>query len=97
MRKGDWAAVVNALDTKLANAKSFPPALMEGMQARLIAGWGGYRLIGTREQVVDVLASLSRDGLDGVLLSLPRFISGMREFRTTTYPLVEQAGLRDDV
>jgi alkanesulfonate monooxygenase SsuD/methylene tetrahydromethanopterin reductase-like flavin-dependent oxidoreductase (luciferase family) len=93
--KGDWAAVNNALDTKLANAKSFPPALVEAMQTRLIAGWGGYPLIGTKEQVVDGLATLLRIGLDGLLLSWPRYIAGMREFRDVTYPLVVQAGLRD--
>jgi hypothetical protein len=30
-----------------------------------------------------------------VLLSFPRYNEGMREFRDVTYPLVEQAGLRD--
>ena len=34
-------------------------------------------------------------GLDGVLLSWPRFEAGMREFRDVTLPLVRQAGLRD--
>jgi hypothetical protein len=30
-----------------------------------------------------------------VLLSWPRYIQGMREFRDVTYPLLKQAGLRD--
>jgi hypothetical protein len=38
---------------------------------------------------------LSKIGLDGVLLSWPRYIDGMREFRDVTYPLLKQAGLRD--
>jgi hypothetical protein len=33
-------------------------------------------------------------GLDGVLLSWPFYIDGMRQFRDVTYPLVQQAGLR---
>ena len=40
---------------------------------------------------------LSKIGLDGVLLSWPRYIEGMREFRDVTYPLVKQAGLRDEL
>jgi hypothetical protein len=38
---------------------------------------------------------LSKIGLDGVLLSWPRYIEGMREFRGVTYPLLQQSGLRD--
>jgi alkanesulfonate monooxygenase SsuD/methylene tetrahydromethanopterin reductase-like flavin-dependent oxidoreductase (luciferase family) len=94
-RKGDWAAATNALDTMGLNAKTFPPEILEGLKAHFIAGWGGYPLVGTKEQVVDGLRTLSRIGLDGVLLSWPFYIDGMREFRDVTYPLVQQAGLRD--
>ena len=38
---------------------------------------------------------LSGLGLDGVLLSWPRFEQGMREFRDVTLPVMKQAGLRD--
>jgi alkanesulfonate monooxygenase SsuD/methylene tetrahydromethanopterin reductase-like flavin-dependent oxidoreductase (luciferase family) len=65
------------------------------MQEMFIAGWGGYQLVGTKDQVVDGLAMLSRAGLDGILLCWPRFEQGMREFRDVTYPLLKQAGLRD--
>jgi alkanesulfonate monooxygenase SsuD/methylene tetrahydromethanopterin reductase-like flavin-dependent oxidoreductase (luciferase family) len=65
------------------------------MAEMMIAGWGGFPLIGTKEQIVDGLITLSRIGLDGVLLSWPRYLEGMREFRAVTYPLIEQAGLRD--
>ena len=37
---------------------------------------------------------LSQAGFDGVLLSWPRYEDGMREFKTETYPLLVQAGLR---
>ena len=58
-------------------------------------GWGGFPLIGTKEQIVDGLATLSKIGLDRVLLSCPRYIDGMREFRDVTYPLLREMGLRD--
>jgi hypothetical protein len=32
-----------------------------------------------------------------VLLSWPRYVEGTREFRDVTYPLLRQAGLRDEV
>ena len=65
------------------------------MAEMFVSGRGGHLLIGTKDQIVDGLIGLSRMGLDGVLLSWPRFERGMREFRDVTLPLVKQAGLRD--
>jgi dimethylsulfone monooxygenase len=93
-QKGDWEAVDFALGTMGINAKTFPPEAMEHLKQYFIAGWGSYPLVGTREQVVDGLKSLSAMGLDGVLLSWPRYEEGMRDFKDVTYPLVVQAGLR---
>jgi len=92
--KGDWEAVTFALDTLGLNAKTFSPEAIKHLKELFIAGWGGYPLIGTKEQVVDGLKMLSAMGLDGVLLSWPRFEEGMREFKNVTYPLLVQAGLR---
>jgi dimethylsulfone monooxygenase len=92
--KGDWQAVTFALSTLGINAKTFPPEAMENLKELFIAGWGSYPLTGTREQIVDGLKMLSAMGLDGLLLSWPRFEAGMREFKTETYPLLVQAGLR---
>jgi alkanesulfonate monooxygenase SsuD/methylene tetrahydromethanopterin reductase-like flavin-dependent oxidoreductase (luciferase family) len=77
------------------NARNFPPERLKAFQEAFLAGWGGFPLIGTKEQIVDGLQTLSDAGLDGVLLAWPRFQQGMTEFRDTTYPLVRQAGLRD--
>ena len=92
--KGDWDAVTFALSTMGINAKTFPLEAMEHLKELFIAGWGSYPLTGTREQIVDGLKMLSAMGLDGLLLSWPRFEEGMREFKTETYPLLVQAGLR---
>jgi len=95
--KGDWAAAQNMIDVFAAeiNARNIPPERLKAYQEAFIAGWGGFPLIGTKEQIVDGLRDLSRAGLDGVLLAWPRFEQGMREFRDVTYPLVKQAGLRE--
>ena len=92
--KGDWEAVTFVLATLGLNAKTFSAEALKHLKELFIAGWGGYPLIGTKEQVVDGLKMLSAMGLDGVLLSWPRFEAGMREFKSVTYPLVVQAGLR---
>jgi alkanesulfonate monooxygenase SsuD/methylene tetrahydromethanopterin reductase-like flavin-dependent oxidoreductase (luciferase family) len=77
------------------NKRDVPPERIKPLQEAFIQGWGGIPLVGTKEQIVDGLATLSRAGLDGVLLCWPRFEQGMRQFRDVTYPLVRQAGLRD--
>src|SRR5262249_44660766 len=81
--KGDWAAASNVIDTMAAeiNQRNYPPERRRAMAEMMVAGWGGFPLIGTREQVVDGLETLSKIGLDGVLLSWPRYEQGMREFR----------------
>jgi alkanesulfonate monooxygenase SsuD/methylene tetrahydromethanopterin reductase-like flavin-dependent oxidoreductase (luciferase family) len=95
--KGDWAAAANVVDAMAAevNERTYSAERKRAIAELFISGWGGYPLIGTKEQVVDGLAMLSRMGLDGVLLSWPRYEAGMREFRDVTLPLVKQAGLRD--
>ena len=92
--KGDWEAAGNVIDTMGLNAKTIPPERLQAMKERFIAGWSGYPLIGTKDQIVDGLKKLSEMGLDGVLLSWPKYIEGMEEFKRETYPLIAQAGLR---
>jgi dimethylsulfone monooxygenase len=95
--KGDWEAARYVIDTMGAeiNARDYPPERRKAMAEMMISGWGGFPLIGTKEQIVDGLTALSKVGFDGILLSWPRYIEGMREFRDVTYPLLKQAGLRD--
>jgi dimethylsulfone monooxygenase len=98
-QKGDWVAAGNVVAAMAAeiNERNYPPERARAMAEMFVSGWGGHLLIGTKEQIVDGLIALSRMGLDGVLLSWPRFEAGMREFRDVTYPLLKQAGLRDAV
>lgn len=93
-QKGDWVAATNLVDTLGLNARPMPPAVLQAMKIHFIAGWGGYPLIGTKEQIVDGLVMLAKLGLDGTLLSWPRYIDDMRRFQRETLPLIKQAGLR---
>jgi alkanesulfonate monooxygenase SsuD/methylene tetrahydromethanopterin reductase-like flavin-dependent oxidoreductase (luciferase family) len=92
--KGDWAGVQNLVDIMGINSLSIPAATLQVLKEHFIAGWGGYPLVGTKEQIVDGLLTLSRAGFDGTLLSWPRYIEDMRQFQAETMPLVREAGLR---
>jgi len=76
------------------NSLSIPVPALQNLKEHFIAGWAGYGIVGTKEQVVDSLALLERAGFDGIVLTWPRYIDGMRQFQTETLPLVKQAGLR---
>ena len=93
-RKGDWEAVTALIDTMGINAKTFTPEQLKAMKAHFIAGWGGFPLVGTKEQIVDMLGKLSGCGFNGVVLTFPRFHDDMVAFRDKVHPLLAQAGLR---
>jgi alkanesulfonate monooxygenase SsuD/methylene tetrahydromethanopterin reductase-like flavin-dependent oxidoreductase (luciferase family) len=93
-QKGDWDAVDNLVTTMIANAKTLPKEVLAEMKKHFVAGWGGYPIIGTPEQIVDGLVTMSKMGLDGTLLNWPRYIEDQRWFQKHVYPLVQQAGLR---
>jgi FMNH2-dependent dimethyl sulfone monooxygenase len=95
--KGDWEAAKNMVETFSLeiNKRDVPPERIKPLQEAFIQGWGGLPVVGTKEQVVDALTTLSRAGLDGVLVAFPRYEQGLRQFRDVTYPLLKQAGLRD--
>ena len=64
------------------------------LQAHFMAGWGAFPLVGTKEQVAEGLANLSKVGIDGALLSWPLYEEGMMTFQKETLPLLGQVGLR---
>jgi alkanesulfonate monooxygenase SsuD/methylene tetrahydromethanopterin reductase-like flavin-dependent oxidoreductase (luciferase family) len=93
-KKGDWEGVENLVSVMGINSQSIPAPVLQHLKEHFIAGWVGYPLIGTKEQVVDGLALLERAGFDGIVLSWPRYVEGMQQFQAETFPLVQQAGLR---
>jgi len=92
--QGDWEAVDNLVTMLGINAQSLPPGVEQQLKEHFIAGWGGFPVVGSKEQVVDKLALLSKAGFDGAVLSWARYVDEMREFQTETLPLMVQAGLR---
>ena len=92
--QGDWEAVDNLVTMLGINAQSLPPGVEQQLKEHFIAGWGGFPVVGSKEQVVDKLALLSKAGFDGAVLSWARYVDEMREFQSETLPLLVQAGLR---
>ena len=72
-----------------------PPDRLKIMRKHVMAGWGGFPLVGTNDQIIDGLQAISDLGFDGTLLSWPKYIDGMTQFRNEIYPLLKQTHLRD--
>ncbi len=94
VEKGDWEAARTILGLLGIESESFSEQHLTEFAERFIAGWGGYPLIGTPEQVVDELCKLSRIGLEGIILSWLDYNEEMRYFGEQVLPLMRQAGLR---
>jgi len=92
--KGDWQAVDNLVRSLGLQSGVLPKEQLEGAKYHFIAGWGGYPLVGSPAHIADDLGKLADAGLDGALLSWPRYEEGLKRFIAEVMPLVEQAGLR---
>jgi alkanesulfonate monooxygenase SsuD/methylene tetrahydromethanopterin reductase-like flavin-dependent oxidoreductase (luciferase family) len=57
---GDFAAIETIIAEQGRRDPNMPPELYDRIKWRMVAGWGGYPLVGTAEQIVDELGRLSR-------------------------------------
>jgi len=93
--RGDWEGATGIVNSFGMNAQTLTPDVVDQFKRHFIAGWAGYPLVGTKEQVVDGLELLVNEvGLDGVVLSWADYHAGMIRFRDEVMPLLKQAGLR---
>jgi alkanesulfonate monooxygenase SsuD/methylene tetrahydromethanopterin reductase-like flavin-dependent oxidoreductase (luciferase family) len=92
--KGDWQAVDNLVRVMGLQSGVLPKEQLEGAKYHFIAGWGGYPLVGSPSRIADEIGKLASVGLDGALLSWPRYEEGLTRFIGEVLPLVEQQGLR---
>ena len=90
---GDWQAARNIMDVLGIQSQSFGEQI-RAFQERFIAGWGGYPMVGTPEQVVDELQKLSDIGMDGIIMGFLDYNEEMKYFDKAVMPLLKQAGLR---
>jgi threonine dehydrogenase-like Zn-dependent dehydrogenase len=74
----------------LAGAGVLPPAALDAVRFDFVAGWGGYPLVGTAEQIVDELAIMADLGFDGWMLSWVDYEAELRQWIDEIMPLLEQ-------
>jgi alkanesulfonate monooxygenase SsuD/methylene tetrahydromethanopterin reductase-like flavin-dependent oxidoreductase (luciferase family) len=91
--EGDWGAAGNVIKIALSGAsQSFDHA--REMSERFIAGWGGYPLVGTPEQVVQGMKELNEAGMGGMIMGLIDPNEELPRFREQILPLMVDAGIR---
>ncbi len=90
----DDVAVDHLIDVFGVQSQSMPAGAFLAMRERLIAGWGGFPLVGTPEQVVDGMLALADVGVDLLLLSWLDYNQELTFFGERVIPLMREAGLR---
>ena len=96
VRHGDWAATENIMSLLGMESSSFgDPETVRHLGERFIAGWGGYPLVGTPEQVVEQMQHVHAMGIDGFILSWLDYLPELEYFADKVMPLLRQAGLRN--
>ncbi|MBT3533718.1 MAG: LLM class flavin-dependent oxidoreductase [Rhodospirillaceae bacterium] len=94
VEQGDDAAVNNMIRIFGAQSATLSDDVLEAFKFHFKAGFGGYPLIGTPEQIVDGMARLSDMGVDGMLISWVDYLAECRQWIDQVMPLLEQVGLR---
>lgn len=92
--KGDWEAIDNLMRIQRVDNPDVPEEVKRARKARMMAGFGGYPLIGTAERIADQLGELSRAGIDGIVVSWVNYGDELRQWIDEVMPLLVQAGLR---
>ena len=90
---GDWGAAHNIMRILGIESNSFD-AQIELFAKRFVAGWGGYLLVGTPEQVVDQFLAIEKAGVEGMALVWHDYNEELPYFGERVLPLMKQAGLR---
>jgi len=96
VEQGDWEAAHNIMQLLGIESGSFNEQIKQ-FGERFIAGWGGYPLVGTPEQVVEKMIELNNSGIEGLILSWLDYYEELKYFADRVMPLMEQAGLRTEI
>ncbi len=94
-QRGDWEAANNLYNVWMRESESGDPDAKEAHLRNLVAGYAGFPLVGTPEQVAQGLVDCHRKvGLDGVTLSWVNYREGIAQLRDQVMPLLVEAGVR---
>ena len=91
---GDYGAAEQRHQHRRCRGRPVRSSTPGEFQERFVAGWGGYPLVGTPEQVVEGLGQLNEAGMDGMIMGLVDYNEEMKYFGEKVLPLMVQAGLR---
>jgi FMNH2-dependent dimethyl sulfone monooxygenase len=91
--QGDWQAAQNIMKVLGIESGSFTNQIST-FNERFIAGWGGYPLVGTPEQIVDEMRTLCEMGIQGIIFGFLDYYEELAYFERAVMPLLKQAGLR---
>ncbi|MBX9606863.1 MAG: LLM class flavin-dependent oxidoreductase [Gammaproteobacteria bacterium] len=95
VRHGDWEATENIMRLLGIESTSFGnQETVRNLGERFIAGWGGYPLVGTPEQVVEQMQKIHAMGIEGFILSWLDYLPELEYFGERVMPLLKEAGLR---
>jgi alkanesulfonate monooxygenase SsuD/methylene tetrahydromethanopterin reductase-like flavin-dependent oxidoreductase (luciferase family) len=90
---GDWDAAGNVMKVAGMESQSFNEQIKQ-FQERFIAGWAGYPVVGTPEQVVEEMGRLNEAGMEGMIMGFVDYNEEMKYFGEKVLPLMKEAGLR---
>lgn len=91
---GDRDCADNVMKVLGMQSESFASQIAT-YQERFIAGWGGYPIVGTPEQVVEEMQRIHGvGGMDGMIIGMLDYHEEMDYFADSVMPLLKQVGLR---
>ena len=79
---------------KVRASRASPSTNRYKYRERFVAGWGGYPVVGTPEQVAEELGRFSAAGMDGMVMGFLDYNEEIKYFDSAVMPLPRQAGLR---
>jgi alkanesulfonate monooxygenase SsuD/methylene tetrahydromethanopterin reductase-like flavin-dependent oxidoreductase (luciferase family) len=95
--QGDDVAVDELIANIIPNAQTMPKAVVAKMAFAFKAGYGGYPLVGTADDIANRMAELSRAGVDGFMMTWLDYEDGLDRLGDEVLPRLEKAGLRAPV
>jgi dimethylsulfone monooxygenase len=94
VENADWDAVDNLMALQGLHAQSFTPEMLELFRGRFAAGHGTLPLIGTPDEVAQILIDLDAGGFDGCTVSFLDYTGELPYFVEEVVPRLEAAGIR---
>jgi FMNH2-dependent dimethyl sulfone monooxygenase len=91
--KGDYDAADNVTALMGMQSQSFR-AQIDKFKERFVAGWAGYPVVGTPEQVVEQLAAINNAGMGGFIMGMIDYNEELKYFDANVMPLLKEASLR---